>query len=57
MNNIKSKDIFTTLKQYSEIKLLINLRGKEEVVELDKVAKSMIIGYLNKKEYLNKKGL
>ncbi len=49
MDSIKVKDMFTTVKQHSEMKLLINIQGKDEIIELDKVAKSMLIGYLNKK--------
>lgn len=51
MENIKERDILTIVGECSKLKLVGFRNGKEEVIELDKAAKLMLIGYLSKKKY------
>ena len=54
MDNIKEKDILTIVEQCSELRLVGYINGKEEIIEVDRIAKVMLIGYLSKKKLLHK---
>lgn len=54
MDNIKEKDILTIFEQCSDLRLVVCVNGKEEIIEVDRIAKAMLIGYLSKKRLLHK---
>lgn len=54
MDNIKEKDILNIVEQCSELRLVACINGKEEIIEVDRIAKAMLIGYLSKKKILHK---
>lgn len=54
MNDINPKIILSTIKKYSNIKLIGYIDGKEEIIELDEFSKLMLIGYFSKKKSLIK---
>lgn len=54
MDNIKEKDILTIVEQCSELRLVGSINGKEEIIEVDRIAKAMLVGYLSKKKLLHK---
>ena len=55
MDNIKEMDILNIVKQCSNLKLVGFINGKEQIIEIDKEGKSMLIGYLIRKKILNQK--
>ena len=52
MYNIKEMDILNIVKQCSNLKLVGFINGKEQIIEIDKEGKSMLIGYLSRKKIL-----
>lgn len=52
MDNIKEMDILNIVKQFSNLKLVGFINGKEQIIEIDKEGKSMLIGYLSRKKIL-----
>lgn len=54
MDNIKEKDNLTIVEQCSELRLVGCINGKDEIIEVDRIAKAMLIGYLSKKKLLHK---
>lgn len=50
MDNIKEKDILNIVEQCSELRLVGYINGKEEIIEVDRIAKAMLVGYLSKKK-------
>lgn len=54
MDNIKEKNILDIVEHCSELRLVGCINGKEEIVEVDRIAKAMLIGYLSKKKLLLK---
>lgn len=49
MDNIKEIDSLNIIEKCSELKLVGFISGREETIEIDKICKAMIIGYLSKK--------
>lgn len=49
MGNFEEKNIIQILKEYTEIKLIAYRNNKEEIIELDSIVKSMLIGYYSKR--------
>lgn len=54
MGNFEEKNIIQILKEYTEIKLIAYRNNKEEIIELDSIVKSMLIGYYSKRMDFNK---
>lgn len=54
MDNINKINILDKLEQCSEIKLIVNINGKEEYIDLDDISRAMLIGYFAKKRILHK---
>lgn len=54
MDNVKKINILDILEQCSEIKLIGNINGKEEHIELDNITRAMLVGYFIKKRTLHK---
>ncbi|MBS6502591.1 MAG: hypothetical protein KH415_13380 [Clostridium sp.] len=46
--------ILSIIEQCNNLKLIGYINGKDEIIEIDMIAKSMLIGYLAKKKALNK---
>lgn len=51
---VGEKNIIEILKEYTEMKLIVYRNNKEEVIELDNIVKSILIGYYSKRMELNK---
>ncbi|SCJ53549.1 hypothetical protein [Clostridium saudiense] len=49
MDNIKEIDSLNIVEACSDLKLVGFINGKEQTIEIDKICKAMIIGYLSKK--------
>lgn len=49
MDNIKEIDSLNIVEKCSDLKLVGFINGKEQIIEIDKICKVMIIGYLSKK--------
>lgn len=54
MNNVKKIDVANEIREYSDVKFIGYRDGKEEIIELDNLAKSMLIGYFTKKRLIKK---
>lgn len=50
MDKIKERDTLTLVEQCSELKLIGYINEEEVIINLDKMAKIMIMGYLSKKK-------
>lgn len=54
MGKIEYKDILNLDEEFYKLRLVGSVNGEDINIELDKIASIMLIGYLSKKNLLNK---